>query len=318
MRYNGGSAAVRKTQAHAIGGRRNVLAGEPEPSTRDFEGRWAFSLLSLFSSAAPRRDRLSGYEHPRRETRGHRGRCHGRAITPSRTAPATARNLLDDSSAAVRERQAHLKALRTDRTRVEGAIQNVFDFIEQCRVSARDADFAARLAAQRTRRAHLEQEILLVERQLSGAERRITPGAVGRLGEVILGKLRSADNVMRQGYARRFIAKVAWSRLASSRSQDRSSRWNWPPAATPSRLHQRCPLLLGSGAAEKTRTSTGFRPQRPQRCASTSSATAARVRIAAGRAGGWQASAPSSGFRLWQWLLAGSLEPAAARADQQT
>ena len=30
-----------------------------------------------------------------------------------------------------------------------------------------------------------------------------------------------------------------------------------------------------SGAVEKTRTSTGFRPQRPQRCASTSSATTA-------------------------------------------
>ena len=30
-----------------------------------------------------------------------------------------------------------------------------------------------------------------------------------------------------------------------------------------------------NGAAEKTRTSTGFIPQRPQRCASTSSATAA-------------------------------------------
>jgi len=31
----------------------------------------------------------------------------------------------------------------------------------------------------------------------------------------------------------------------------------------------------GNGAVEKTRTSTGFRPQRPQRCASTSSATTA-------------------------------------------
>src|SRR5687767_7108154 len=30
------------------------------------------------------------------------------------------------------------------------------------------------------------------------------------------------------------------------------------------------------GAVEKTRTSTAFRPQRPQRCASTSSATTAR------------------------------------------
>ena len=31
-----------------------------------------------------------------------------------------------------------------------------------------------------------------------------------------------------------------------------------------------------NGAAKKTRTSTGFRPQRPQRCASTSSATTAK------------------------------------------
>ena len=34
-------------------------------------------------------------------------------------------------------------------------------------------------------------------------------------------------------------------------------------------------LLISVGAVEKTRTSTGFLPQRPQRCASTSSATTA-------------------------------------------
>ena len=34
---------------------------------------------------------------------------------------------------------------------------------------------------------------------------------------------------------------------------------------------------LKDGAVEKTRTSTAFRPQRPQRCASTSSATTARA-----------------------------------------
>ena len=38
-------------------------------------------------------------------------------------------------------------------------------------------------------------------------------------------------------------------------------------------------LSLGDGAAEKTRTSTDFTPQRPQRCASTSSATAALICI---------------------------------------
>ncbi len=120
-------------------------------------------------------------------------------------------NLLDDSSAAVRERQAHLKALRTERTRVEGAIQNMFDFIEQGVVSPRDTDFTARLAIQRTRRADLEQEILLVERQLSATDRRITLEAANRLGEVILAKLRADDATTRQGYARRFIGQVVVS-----------------------------------------------------------------------------------------------------------
>ena len=61
---------------------------------------------------------------------------------------------------------------------------------------------------QRTRRADLEQEILLVERQVSAADRRVTPAAVARLGDVIACKLRSDELALRQGYARRFIAKV--------------------------------------------------------------------------------------------------------------
>ena len=117
-------------------------------------------------------------------------------------------NLLDDSSAAVRDRQAQLKALRTERTRVDGAIQNMFDFIEAGTVSAHDEDFSARLVAQRTRRAGLEEEILLVERQLSASTHQVTPAAVDRLGEVISAKLRAEDHVVRQGYARRFIDRV--------------------------------------------------------------------------------------------------------------
>ena len=130
-----------------------------------------------------------------------------RILRPERLQQLLA-DLLDDSSAAMRERQAHLKALRTERTRIEGAIQNMFDFIEQGIVSPRDVDFADRLASQRARRADLEQEILLIERQLSTTDRRITPEAIARLGEVVLGKLRSSDPVLRQGYARRFIARV--------------------------------------------------------------------------------------------------------------
>ena len=130
-----------------------------------------------------------------------------RLLRPDRLQAVPA-NLLDDSSSAVRERQAHLKALRTERTRVESAIQNWYDFIDRGVFSSSDADFTTRLANQRKRRADLEQEIMLVERQLSTADRRVTPEAVERLGEVILARLRSDDSCVRQGYARRFIEKV--------------------------------------------------------------------------------------------------------------
>ena len=56
-----------------------------------------------------------------------------------------------------------------------------------------------------------------------------------------------------------------------------------------------------NGAVEKTRTSTAFRPQRPQRCASTSSATTAH-REGPRRPGRRQARASSKGKRAPQWL----------------
>src|SRR6266852_6419474 len=53
------------------------------------------------------------------------------------------------------------------------------------------------------------------------------------------------------------------------------------PGPTSSRISSACrngDRPAGFGAVEKTRTSTEFPPQRPQRCASTSSATTARQR----------------------------------------
>ena len=50
-------------------------------------------------------------------------------------------------------------------------------------------------------------------------------------------------------------------------------------------------ILTLIGAVEKTRTSTGFRPQRPQRCASTNSATTAKSSGCRLRPG-WGRSAP--------------------------
>lgn len=129
-----------------------------------------------------------------------------RLLQPARLEQLLA-NLLDDSSAAVRERQAHPQALRTELMRVDRAIQNMFDFIEQGVVSPRDTHFTAPCRPAHPS-ADLEQEIGLVERQLSATEHHVTPDAIVRLGDITLRKLRSNDPVMRQGYARRFIDKV--------------------------------------------------------------------------------------------------------------
>ncbi len=58
------------------------------------------------------------------------------------------------------------------------------------------------------------------------------------------------------------------------------------------------------GAAEKTRTSTGVTPQRPQRCASTNSATAARSLLRVS-----ECLAPSVGERWYSQHLPTAQDP---------
>ncbi len=84
-------------------------------------------------------------------------------------------------------------------------------------------------------------------------------------------------------------ARSGWEGV--SRYPERSTLWREQQDALPGQMGQ-CPALTGSGAVEKTRTSTGFRPQRPQRCASTSSAT-----TALGFIGGKACARPAVGAR---------------------
>ena len=70
-----------------------------------------------------------------------------------------------------------------------------------------------------------------------------------------------------------------------------------------------CDALASSddGAVEKTRTSTAFRPQRPQRCASTSSATTARHEKSRRQMSRhWQGAAPSKGSEAAQCRVSGA------------
>lgn len=66
--------------------------------------------------------------HRQVQTSRRRSRIDDRLFLPDRLGALLA-NLLDESSATVRERRTHLKALRTEHRRVEGAIKDIFDFI---------------------------------------------------------------------------------------------------------------------------------------------------------------------------------------------
>ena len=57
----------------------------------------------------------------------------------------------------------------SNRSRLDGAIQNMYDLIEQSVADPRAADFRARLTAPRTRCADPVQEIVLVRHRLSSS-----------------------------------------------------------------------------------------------------------------------------------------------------
>ncbi len=101
-----------------------------------------------------------------------------------------------------------------------------------------------------------------------------------------------ADQIQRRATYREGKASANCSgrifyRCDLSRLENASTDWHSRPRRA---KYQKFPLFFkGYGAVEKTRTSTAFRPQRPQRCASTSSATTAHHdgpgRPAPGRSG---------------------------------
>ena len=78
--------------------------------------------------------------------------------------------------------------------------------------------------------------------------------------------------------SRRTNRSSGWARSTSYRRRTSRRRSPRRGALSSSPQCPTCPRHVGScdGAVEKTRTSTALRPQRPQRCASTSSATTAR------------------------------------------
>ena len=115
---------------------------------------------------------------------------------------------LDHSEASNEKRRQDLTLLRSEKTQTEGAINRLYELIEQGLASPADTGFAERLTRQRQRLDMLTADIALLERQLAREQRRITPDTVERFGSLLRTHLREGDPALRQGYVRLLVDEV--------------------------------------------------------------------------------------------------------------
>ena len=183
--------------------------------------------------------------------------------------------LLDRGDEADHRRRRQLATARTSRTEAEKAIGNPPRLVENKTRPADRREMVERIAFQRARQQSPATEIESTERQPTVSRKRITPEVIAEVGQVARARLVAGDPNFRRScvapLVKRATVPAEQIRLTGTRSAIRHLLVSdKPPLAGP------VPISDGIGAVEKTRTSTAFRPQRPQRCASTSSATTAR------------------------------------------
>src|SRR5690349_21094830 len=99
-------------------------------------------------------------------------------------------------------------SLRTERTNSTGALNRLYELVEQGLASPTGRDFAERLTHHRARIASLTTDIEGLERQLTSSRRSITPEVVGRFGNLFRDGLRGDNPALRQAYVRLLIDQV--------------------------------------------------------------------------------------------------------------
>ena len=164
------------------------------------------------------------YACSRRATRGETA-CTGRSIrmekldsivlsaleqkvlAPERL-PELLNAFLEKSDESDQRRREELALFRAARTNSEGALNRLYELVEQGLASPSDRDFAERLTHHRQRIATLSADIAAAERQLASGQRRITPDVIGRFGKLLSDGLRGDSPALRQAYVRLLIDQV--------------------------------------------------------------------------------------------------------------
>ena len=116
--------------------------------------------------------------------------------------------VLKKSDASDSKRRDELASLRTEKTNSMGALNRLYELVEQGFASPTDRDFAERLTHHRGRIASLTADIEALERQLKPNQRAVTPEIIGRFGTLLRDGLRGDSPALRQAYVRLLIDQV--------------------------------------------------------------------------------------------------------------
>ena len=130
-----------------------------------------------------------------------------RVLSPDRL-PKLLEAFLERSDASDGKRRDELASLRTEKTNSMGALNRLYELVEQGLASPTDRDFAERLTHHRGRIASLTADIEALERQLNSSKRSITPEIIGRFGSLLRDGLRGESPALRQAYVRLLIDQV--------------------------------------------------------------------------------------------------------------
>ena len=130
-----------------------------------------------------------------------------RVLNPDRL-PKLLEAFLEQSDASDGKRRDELASLRAEKTNSTGALNRLYELVEQGLALPTDRDFAERLTHHRGRIASLTADIEGLERQLKSNQRSITPEIVGRFGMLLRDGLRGENPALRQAYVRLLIDQV--------------------------------------------------------------------------------------------------------------
>jgi site-specific DNA recombinase len=115
---------------------------------------------------------------------------------------------LETSNEADQRRREELALIRAAKTNSEGALNRLYELVEQGLASPSEREFTDRLTHHRQRIAALSADIASLERQLAGTQRRITPDVVSRFGTLLRDGLYGTNPALRQAYVRLLIDDV--------------------------------------------------------------------------------------------------------------